>query len=75
MNTKQEERRSDGGAREYSADVVRRGLLVQHDMGTISAIEFLKANAVEAAIIQRVLAGNAMRAEDRDALAALSTGA
>ena len=68
------ERRGNAPTREYNADVVRRGLLVQRDMGTISAIEFLKANAVEAAIIQRVLAGNAMRVEDRDALAALGSG-
>jgi hypothetical protein len=75
MNTDQAERRSAVHAephrRQYDADVVRRGLLVQRDMGTISAIEFLKANAVEAAIIQRVLSGNAVRAEDRDALATL----
>jgi hypothetical protein len=79
MNAKQAERRGDAQAqaaahgREYNADVVRRGLLVQRDMGTTSAIEFLKANAVEATIIQRVLSGNAMRAEDRDALAALAS--
>lgn len=75
MTTEQAERRSGTNAeqhrREYDAAVVRRGLLVQRDMGTISAIEFLKANAVEAAIIQRVLSGNAMRTEDREALAAL----
>lgn len=75
MNTKAAERRADAPGREYNADVVRRGLLVQRDMGTISAIEFLKAHAVEAAIIQRVLAGNAMRVEDREALAALGTSA
>ena len=73
MNDNVKERRVDAPGREYSADVVRRGLLVQRDMGTISAIEFLKANEVEAAIIQRVLSGNAMRAEDRDALAALGS--
>jgi hypothetical protein len=71
MNAKQVERRADTGGREYNADVVRRGLLVQRDLGTISAIEFLKANAVEAAIIQRVLSGNAVRATDREALEAL----
>lgn len=73
MNVKQAERRADTEGRAYNADVVRRGLIVQRDLGTISAIEFLKANAVEAAIIQRVLAGNAVRAEDREALAALGS--
>jgi hypothetical protein len=78
MNTQQAERRSSVNVeqhnRQYSADVVRRGLLVQRDLGTISAIEFLKAQGVEAAIVQRVLSGNAMRAEDREALAALGEG-
>lgn len=76
MSDRQPERRNQAHrdilGREYNADVVRRGLLVQRDMGTISAIEFLKAHAVDAAIIQRVLSGNVVRAEDRDALAALS---
>lgn len=75
MDTKQAERRSDAHrdtrGHEYNAEIVRRGLLVQREMGTISAIEFLKANAVEAAIIQRVLSGNAVRAADQEALAAL----
>jgi hypothetical protein len=79
MHTTGTERRSNTDAatptREYDAQVVRRGLLVQRDMGTISAIEFLKAGGVEAAIIQRVLSGNAMRAEDREALAALQSAA
>ena len=74
MNVNQTDRRADAQGREYNADVVRRGLVVQRDLGTISAIEFLKAHAVEAAIIQRVLGGNAVRNEDREALAALGGG-
>jgi hypothetical protein len=51
-----------------TADIVRLGLAVQEATGTVSAIEFLKANGIPNAVIQRVLCGTAMRAEDRQPL-------
>lgn len=47
-----------------SADIVRHGMSLQSDTGTISAIEYLKANGIESAVIQRVLSGSPVRAED-----------
>jgi hypothetical protein len=52
----------------HLAQVVREGLLVQHTTGTVSAIEFLKANAVHSIVIQRVLSGSAVRGDDIQAL-------
>jgi hypothetical protein len=48
-----------------TADIVRVGLSVQEATGTVSAIEFLKANGIPNAVIQRVLCETAMRAEDK----------
>lgn len=53
---------------EHPSTIVRRGLLMQRDTGTVSAIEYLKANAVAAAVIRRVLSGQALREEDALAL-------
>lgn len=50
-------------------EIVRQGLLVQAASGTRSAIEFLKANDIDGAVIGRVLAGGPLRGEDREALA------
>jgi len=41
---------------------------MQHTTGTVSAIEFLKANTVDGTVIQRVLSGNPVRGEDVHAL-------
>ena len=60
--------RSDIAGSPYLTDVVREGLLLQHSTGTVSAIEFLKANAVDGIVIQRVLSGNPVRSEDAHAL-------
>lgn len=51
-----------------TSTIVRRGLLMQRDTGTVSALEYLKANAVESTVIQRVLSGQALREEDALAL-------
>jgi hypothetical protein len=69
MTFQQRERRvdvqSDSATGQASADLVRKGLLIQYDTGTVGAIEYLKASGIGAAVIQRVLSGNAMRVEDR----------
>lgn len=68
MNAQQLERRTQLGSScghgRMSADIVRLGLAVQARTGTVSAIEFLKLNGIPNAVIQRVLCGIAMRAED-----------
>jgi len=51
-----------------TAAIVRRGLLMQRDTGTVSALEYLKANAVASPVIQRVLSGQARREDDALAL-------
>jgi len=51
-----------------TATIVRRGLRMQRDTGTVSALEYLKANAVGAAVIRRVLSGQALREDDALAL-------
>jgi hypothetical protein len=45
--------------------VVQQGLLIQARLGTISAVEFLKANDVGSVVIQRVLTSQQVRANDR----------
>jgi hypothetical protein len=69
MSLRQVERRRQahpGPARLPStSDTVRESLLVQRQTGTVSAIEYLKSNGVSADIIQRVLSGIVVRAEDR----------
>jgi len=53
---------------EYTSTIVRRGLLMQRDTGTVSALEYLKAKAVTTTVIRRVLSGQALREEDARAL-------
>lgn len=53
--------------------VVREGILIKHRTGTISAIEYLKANEIDSAVIQRVLGGSGLRSEDALALAHLES--
>lgn len=67
MNRPSTERRTTHDAGNTSA-IVRRGLLMQRDTGTVSALEYLKAHAVETAVIQRVLSGQSLREEDAQAL-------
>ena len=56
------------GGTEHLEQVIREGLLMQHSTGTVSAIEFLKSNAVDSIIIQRVLSGSTHRIDDNHAL-------
>jgi len=71
MNVQSLERRAQPGSSsdegQTTADIVRLGLAVQELTGTVSAIEFLKANRISGAVIQRVLSGTAVRAGDRRA--------
>jgi hypothetical protein len=53
--------------------VVREGILMKHRTGTVSAIEYLKANEISGVVIQRVLAGSGLRSEDALALATLES--
>jgi len=45
--------------------IVRQGVLLQARLGTVGAIEFLKARAVSGAVIRRVLAREQLRREDQ----------
>lgn len=53
----------------YDANTVQHGLVLQELSNTVCAIEFLMARNVDAAVIRRVLSGNNLRREDRQALA------
>lgn len=67
----------DGALILSKSDVVRQSLLVRRQIGTVGALEFLRSHAVHSAVIQRVLAEGAVRAEDREpmqAMQALQTG-
>lgn len=45
-------------------NVVRQALLIQDALGTISAVEYLKAHDVGGAVITRVLTGQRVRSGD-----------
>lgn len=45
--------------------IVHEGLLLQAGMGTVGAVEFLKAHAVSGAVIRRVLGREQLRQEDQ----------
>ena len=45
--------------------IVREGVLLQAWMGTVGAVEFLKAHAVSGAVIRRVLGREQLRQEDQ----------
>lgn len=47
------------------AGIVRQGMLIQARVGTIGAVEFLKARDVGGAVIGRVLTSQQVRAGDR----------
>ena len=44
--------------------IVRQGLLLQACLGTVGAVEYLKAHAIAGAVIGRVLSGERVRQED-----------
>lgn len=73
MDTLQLERRSTqdaGGEPEptEASGIVQAGILFQASLGSISAVEYLKANDIDGAVIRRVLGEGRMRADDRAAL-------
>ena len=45
--------------------IVHEGVLLQAWMGTVGAVEFLKAHAVSGAVIRRVLGREQLRQEDQ----------
>jgi len=49
------------------ARVVRQGMEIQASLGTRSAVEFLKQHGVHGEVIHRVLMGEQVRADDRQA--------
>jgi hypothetical protein len=46
-------------------DIVKKGVHVQASLGTIGAVEYLKANGIASEIIVRVLSGGRSRGEDQ----------
>lgn len=63
MQTQHINRRSDQTI--DKAGIVRQGMLIQARLGSIGAVEFLKARDVGGAVIRRVLTSRQVRAEDR----------
>lgn len=45
--------------------LVRQAVLIQASVGTLGAVEYLKANRIYGEVIGRVLAGGAIRREDQ----------
>lgn len=48
-----------------AAHIVREGICIQADLGTIGAVEYLKAHDIDSAVIHRVLASDQVRDDDR----------
>lgn len=72
METMQMDRRTtspEEPRRPQQEDVVKQGIRLQASLGTIGAIEYLKAREISGAVITRVLSGGRLRVEDRDAWA------
>jgi hypothetical protein len=67
------DRQSEYGAK-FDANAVRHGLAVQRRLNTSSAVEYLKANGVDGAVINRVLSSQTVRGEDRLYLDLFSEG-
>ena len=53
----------------FDAAVVTEGMLLQRQINTVTAIEYMKNRGIDSAIIQRVLSGFMMRDDDKTALA------
>jgi len=49
----------------WTTRIVHEGVLLQAWMGTVGAVEFLKAHAVSGAVIRRVLGREQLRQEDQ----------
>lgn len=58
-----------------ATEIVRQSLLLQSSIGTVVAVEYMKAYGVDTAVIGRVLSGGPVRAEDHAALAEQETRA
>lgn len=52
-----------------TSKIVQAGMLVQAVLGSVGAVEYLKARDIDASIITRVLAGGRVRCNDDLALA------
>ena len=68
MSMEHTERRvpaSATGEAESIGGIIRRALLIKCRTGAVSAIEYLKSSSINAAIIERVVTGNGIRAEDK----------
>jgi len=53
----------------FDAAVVTEGILLQRQINTVTAIEYMKNRGVDSATIQRVLSGFSMRTDDKSVLA------
>jgi hypothetical protein len=53
---------------ESLSGIIRRALLIKCRTGVVSAIEYLKTCSINAALIERVMTDNGIRAEDKIAL-------
>jgi hypothetical protein len=75
MDTLKVDRRALGPASDPVSDqpdatrIVQQGILIQARVGTIGAVEFLKAHNVDGAVIHRVLTTQQVRADDRSPVA------
>lgn len=47
------------------SEIVRQGIGLQTCLGTVGAVEYLKANGINGAVIGRVLSGERVREDDR----------
>lgn len=68
MITSKVERRADvftnSRGEKFDAAVVTEGLLLQHRVSTVTAIEYMKNRGISSAVIQRVLSTAQCREED-----------
>jgi hypothetical protein len=58
-----------GRARADTSNIVRHGILLRTCLGTMGAVEYLKAHGTDSTVITRVLTGEHVRGEDIRALA------
>lgn len=53
----------------FDEAVVREGIVLQQQINTVTAIEYMKNRGIASATIQRVLSGVQLRSDDRLAIA------
>lgn len=56
-------------SRTDTARIVQQAILLRACLGTVGAIEYLKARGIDSKVITRVLAGDCVRSEDKATLA------